>query len=474
MMTASLPRPGELRKHAIPQRIERLHMVGIGGTGMCGIAEVLLSFGFKITGTDLAISDVTDRLSALGANISEGHEAAAVGEAQVLIISSAVSDANPEVQEARRRNIPVIRRAEMLGELMRLRWGIAVCGTHGKSTTTSMIGDILTHAGFDPTIIVGGRLTGSNTGARVGKGEILVAEADEYDKSFLQLAPMMAVATNIEPEHLECYGSFSDLLSAFRTFLGSVPFYGRVILSGDDPNLTQLRKELERPVTVYGSHEDASLRARIESVKGMTTTATVYQGSQTLGSLTLQVPGQHNVQNALAALAVAFELDVPWDVAKEALAGYSGVRRRFENCGEFDGVLLVDDYAHHPTEVSATLSAARAGFPDRRLVALFQPHLYSRTQQFASEFGAALMSADVVFITDVYPSREAPLPGVSGALVADAVKQREHQHVYYVEHKAELAEHVKPLLSRGDMLVTMGAGDIGRLGRALFESGAES
>jgi UDP-N-acetylmuramate--alanine ligase len=225
---------------------------------------------------------------------------------------------------------------------------------------------------------------------------------------------------------------------------------------------------------VYGSHEDASLRARIESVKGMTTTATVYRGNQALGSLTLQVPGQHNVQNALAALAVAFELDVPWDVAKEALARYSGVRRRFEMCGEFEGVMLVDDYAHHPTEVSATLQAARAGFPDRRLVALFQPHLYSRTQQFASEFGAALMSADVVFITDVYPSREAPLPGVSGALVADAVKQREHRHVYYIEHKTELAEHVKPLLSTGDMLVTMGAGDIGRLGRALFESGGAS
>jgi UDP-N-acetylmuramate--alanine ligase len=474
MMTASLPRPGELRKHAIPQRIERLHMVGIGGTGMCGIAEVLLSFGFRITGSDLATSDVTDRLATLGATISQGHTAAAVGEAQVLIISSAVSDGNPEVQEARRRNIPVIRRAEMLGELMRLRWGIAVCGTHGKSTTTSMIGDILTHAGFDPTIIVGGRLTGSNTGARVGKGEILVAEADEYDKSFLQLAPMLAVATNIEPEHLECYGSFSLLLSAFRTFLGSVPFYGRVILSGDDPNLSQLRKELERPVTVYGTHEDASLRARIESAQGMNTTSTVVRGTQALGSLTLQVPGQHNVQNALAALAVAFELDVSWEIAKEALEQYKGVRRRFEVRGEFEGVMLVDDYAHHPTEVSATLQAARAGFPDRRLVALFQPHLYSRTQQFAAEFGQALMSADVVFVTDVYPSREAPLPGVNGALVADAVKQREHRHVHYIENKSELAAHVKPLLAPGDLLVTMGAGDIGRLGRALFEPGDPS
>lgn len=474
MMTASLPRPGEMRAHAIPQRIKRLHMVGIGGTGMCGIAEVLLSFGFEITGTDLATSDVTDRLAALGAQIRQGHVAEAVGDAQVLIISSAVGDDNPEVQEARRRNIPVIRRAEMLGELMRLRWGIAVCGTHGKSTTTSMIGDILTHAGFDPTIIVGGRLTGSNTGARVGKGEILVAEADEYDKSFLQLAPMMAVATNIEPEHLECYGSFSDLLTAFRTFLSSVPFFGRVILSGDDPNLTQLRKELERPVTVYGSHEDASVRARIEQAKGMTTTATVYRGAQTLGTLTLQVPGQHNVQNALAALALAFELDVPWDVAREALEQYSGVRRRFEVHGEFNGVTLVDDYAHHPTEVTATLQAARAGFPDRRLVALFQPHLYSRTQQFAAEFGSALMAADVVFVTDVYPSREAPLPGVTGALVADAVKQRDHHHVHYVADKSELAAAVKPLLLEGDLLVTMGAGDIGRLGRGLFEPGVTS
>jgi UDP-N-acetylmuramate--alanine ligase len=470
-MTASLPKAGAFRSHSIPQRISRLHMVGIGGTGMCGIAEVLLHFGFQISGTDLSTGEATDRLVALGAHVHEGHDASYVGDAQVLIISSAVSETNPEVQEARRRKIPVIRRAEMLGELMRLRWGIAVCGTHGKSTTTSMIGELLTGAGFDPTIIVGGRLTGSNTGARVGQGDILVAEADEFDRSFLKLAPIMAVATNVEPEHLECYGSFAGLLEAFGTFLGSVPFYGRVIMSGDDRNLVQLRKELERPVSLYGLSPGLPLCARITSAFGLSTTSVVLHQGQELGSLTLSVPGAHNVKNALAALAVAFELGVPWEVAKAALEAFRGVRRRFEVCGEYNGILLVDDYAHHPTEIEATLNAARAGFPGRRLVALFQPHLYSRTQQFSEEFASALLLADVALVTDVYGSREAPLPGVDGALVADALVRRQHPAVYYLQDKTRLRETALPLLREGDLLITLGAGDIGKLGRELFVAG---
>lgn len=334
-MTAALPKPGVLRSHSIPQRIQRLHMVGIGGTGMCGIAEVLLSFGFKITGSDLVTSDVTDRLVALGARIQAGHAADAVGDAQVVVISSAVQSDNPEVAEARRRQIPVIRRAEMLAELMRLRWGIAVCGTHGKSTVTSMIGEVLTFAGFDPTIIVGGRLTGSNTGARVGQGEILVAEADEYDQSFLQLQPIMAVATNIEPEHLECYGSFAELLGAFRRFLRSVPFYGRVIMSGDDHNLRQLKPEIQRPITVYGFDSGAQLSAQWVGAEGLRTHSRVFRQGELLGPLELQLPGVHNVHNALAALAVAFELGVEWPAAKAALEQFTGVRRRFEVVGEF-------------------------------------------------------------------------------------------------------------------------------------------
>lgn len=470
-MTAKLPKPGAFRSHSIPQRISRLHMVGIGGTGMCGIAEVLLHFGFKVSGTDLSLSEATLRLETLGAVIREGHDASAVGDAQVLIISSAVSESNPEVQEARARKIPVIRRAEMLGELMRLRWGIAVCGTHGKSTTTSMIGELLTETGFDPTIIVGGRLTGSNTGARVGQGDILVAEADEFDKSFLKLAPIMAVATNIEPEHLECYGSFAALLEAFRTFLSSVPFYGRVILSGDDRNLAQLRKELERPVTVYGLAPGLPITARIIRASGLSTTSVIINEGRELGELVLGVPGTHNVKNALAALAVAFELGVPWDSARQALEAFRGVRRRFEMVGEFSGVMLVDDYAHHPTEIEATLSAARAGFETRRLVALFQPHLYSRTQQFVEEFATALALADVVVVTDVYGSREAPLPGVNGELVADALKRRGHAEVHYVADKRTLKKVVPPWLRPGDLVVTLGAGDIGRLGRELFGAG---
>jgi len=473
-MTASLPKPGVIRPHSIPQRIKRLHMVGIGGTGMSGIAEVLLSFGFQVTGSDLATSDVTDRLVTLGARVTQGHSAEAVGDAQVVVISSAVQDDNPEVAEARRRQIPVIRRAEMLAELMRLRWGIAVCGTHGKSTTTSMIGDILTHAGFDPTIIVGGRLTGSNTGARVGQGEILVAEADEYDQSFLQLQPIMAVATNIEPEHLECYGSFADLLAAFRTFLRRVPFYGRVILSGDDRNLSQLKPELQRPITVYGFGPDAPLRSELVASEGLTTLSRIYRNGALLGDLKLKVPGAHNVHNATAALAVAFELGVEWDTAREALQQFAGVRRRFEIVGEFGGVVLVDDYAHHPTEVRATLQAARSGYPDRRLVALFQPHLYSRAARFAEEFGEALLAADVVIATDIYASRERPVPGVTGQLIVDALRRRGGQAVHYIADKAELAARVPALLQPNDILVTLGAGDIGRLGRELIQERGET
>ena len=470
-MTAELPKPGVLRSHSIPQRIQRLHMVGIGGTGMCGIAEVLLSFGFQITGSDLVTSDVTDRLASLGARIQAGHVAEAVGDAQVVVISSAVQSDNAEVAEARRRQIPVIRRAEMLAELMRLRWGIAVCGTHGKSTVTSMIGEVLTFAGFDPTIIVGGRLTGSNTGARVGQGEILVAEADEYDQSFLQLQPIMAVATNIEPEHLECYGSFAELLGAFRRFLRSVPFYGRVIMSGDDHNLRQLKPELQRPVTVYGFDRSAQLSAEFVGAAGLRTQSRVYRQGELLGPLELQLPGVHNVHNALAAIAVAFELGVDWPTVKAALEQFTGVRRRFEVVGEFDGKLLVDDYAHHPTEVRATLAAARAGFPDRRLVALFQPHLYSRAQRFAEEFGEALLVADVVIATDIYGSRETPIEGVSGQLIVDALKRRGGREVHYIPNKSELPAKARALLRSGDLIITLGAGDIGRLGREMLSVG---
>lgn len=469
-MTASLPRPGIVRAHSIPQRIQRLHMVGIGGTGMCGIAEVLLSFGFEVSGTDLSSNEVTNRLVSLGARVSQGHGAEYLGDAQVVIISSAIGADNPEVKEAVRRKIPVVRRAEMLGELMRLRWGIAVCGTHGKSTTTSMIGEILTAAGFDPTIIVGGRLTGSNTGARIGQGDILVAEADEYDKSFLQLAPIMAVATNIEPEHLECYGSFSELRAAFKQFLGSVPFYGRVMISSDDYNLRELKGDLQRPLTVFGFAEPATLRARITGHENGCTNAEIIRNGESLGELHMRLPGVHNIQNALAALAVAFELDVKWTVARDALQGFEGVHRRFEIVGEFDGVLLVDDYAHHPTEVRVTLQAARDAYPDRRIVALLQPHLYSRTQRFVEEFAEALGAADLAIVMDVYASRETPIPGISGELIARAVKRRAHPDVHYVAVDDTLGAITRPLLKPGDLLITMGAGNVGRLGREMFQA----
>jgi UDP-N-acetylmuramate--alanine ligase len=433
---------------------------------MSGLAEILLlSTPLEISGCDLQSSEITQRLEQLGARISRGHDPAHVASADLLVISSAVDEANPEVAAARQRGIPVIRRAEMLGEIMRLKQGIAVAGTHGKTTTTSLTGMVLTEAGFDPTIVVGGRVRILGTNARLGKGEYLVAEADEYDRSFLALTPVVAVVTNVEADHLDTYRDLADILDAFATFANRVPFYGAVVGCLDDPGVVALLPRVQKRIVTYGESAQAMLRAREIRLEASGTRFEVTDTDEgALGTVQLGLPGRHNVLNALAAIAVGRELRIPFLTIARALSAFTGVVRRFEKKGERAGVLVVDDYAHHPTEIMATLAAARQVYPERRVVALFQPHLFTRTRDFAPQFGRALLGADLAVVTDVYPSRERPIPGVTGELVVRAAREAGHRNLIYVPDKQRVVEELEKLLRAGDLLLTMGAGDVVHLG----------
>ena len=455
-------------------KLRRIHFVGAGGVGMSGLAEILLlSTPLEISGCDLTLSENTERLLTLGARIATGHDPRHVAESDLLVISSAVAESNPEVRQARQQGVPVIRRAEMLAEIMRLKQGIAIAGTHGKTTTTSLTGLVLTEAGFDPTIVVGGQVRILGTNARLGKGDFLVAEADEYDRSFLELTPVVAVVTNIEADHLDTYRDLSDILDSFAVFANRVPFYGAVIACVDDPGVVRILPRVKRRIVTYGESPQASLRAAEITFEARGTTFEVWEGETwALGKVHLRLPGRHNVANALAAIAVGRELSIPFPVIARALSEFTGVVRRFETKGERDGVLVVDDYAHHPTEIAATLAAARQVYPQRRLVALFQPHLYSRTRDFAEAFGRALTACDLAVVTDVYPSREKPVAGVTGELVARAAREAGHPRVLYVAEKEKVVGELEQILSSGDLLVTMGAGDVGKLGeRFLAGSG---
>lgn len=447
-------------------KLRRIHFVGAGGVGMSGLAEILLlSTPLTISGCDRERGENTDRLAALGAKIQTGHDPGHLSDVDLVVISSAVDDSNPEVAAARERGIPVIRRAQMLGQIMRLKQGIAIAGTHGKTTTTSLVGMILTEAGFDPTIVVGGRVRILGTNARLGRGDFLVAEADEYDRSFLELTPDVAVITNVEADHLDCYRDLADIVDAFVLFANRVPFYGAVIACIDDPGVGAVLPRVEKRVVTYGESPQAHLRGRNIALEASGTRFEVWDSEQgLLGEIQLPLPGRHNVANALAAIAVGRELLVPFPDIARALAGFTGVVRRFEKKGERNGVLVVDDYAHHPTEVAATLSAARQVYPDRRLVTLFQPHLYSRTRDFAADFGRALLGADVAVVTDVYPSREKPLPGVTGQLVVQAAREAGHRNLVYIADKKKVSERLERLLKPGDLLLTMGAGDVVKFG----------
>lgn len=445
-------------------------MVGIGGIGMSGIAEVLLNNGFRVTGSDLSLSEVTERLATLGATIRQGHDAAYVEEADVVVYSSAVKpDENPETQEAERQRIPIIPRAVMLGELMRVKYGIGIAGTHGKTTTTSMTGLVVTEGGFDPTIIVGGKVTVFGSNAVVGEGDIIVIEADEYDRTFLRLTPSLAVVTNIEEEHLDTYRDLDDIKSAFIQYANAVPFFGAAILCLDDQHVQEIVTSVDRRVVTYGTSRQAEIRAENIEQEGLQTRFRVMHGTEELGPIELQLPGLHNVRNALAAIAVGLELEIEFSHIQRALSRFTGVQRRFQKVGEVGDIMILDDYAHHPTEVAATLEAAAAGFPKRRIVAVFQPHLYSRTRDFQNEFVRVFFNADVLVLTDVYGSREKPIPGVDGQMLADLAVKYGHRDVHYVQKKEDLPERVAELVRPGDLVITMGAGDIYRYGLQLLE-----
>ncbi|MBK9088894.1 MAG: UDP-N-acetylmuramate--L-alanine ligase [Holophagales bacterium] len=455
-------------------RVRRVHFVGIGGVGMSGLAEILSSVGLTVTGSDLREGEETLRLRALGIPVfAAGHRAEHVAGADVVVYSSAVAEDNPELVAARIAGVPVIKRAEMLAEVMRVKTGIAISGSHGKTTTTSMTGSILQAAGLDPTIVVGGRVRAMGTNACLGKGEYLVAEADEFDRSFLRLRPIVAVVNNIDLEHLDTYRDLDDLKASFTQFASTVPFFGAALLGLDDPNVQEIRPHLASRVRVgtFGLTPQADVTARDLALERSGSRFTVVADGEAIGPVEVSLPGLHNVKNALAAIAVARELDVPFEACVKALSTFAGVARRFERKGERDGVLVVDDYAHHPTEVAATLGAARQAYPERRLVVLFQPHLFTRTRDQAAGFGAALLAADAVYVLPVYPSREAPIPGITSRLVSDAARTRGHRNVVDLDVRAEVVPRLREDLKEGDLLVTMGAGDVNRLGEELLGTG---
>jgi UDP-N-acetylmuramate--alanine ligase len=460
-------------------KTRHIHFVGIGGIGMSGIAELLANLGYAVSGSDEKRSQVTDRLASLGVRVAYGHQASNVGDADVVVISSAVRPANPEVTEATRRQIPVIPRAEMLAELMRLRYSIAVAGAHGKTTTTSMVALVLERAGLDPTAVIGGRLSAFGSNARLGRGELMVAEADESDRSFLKLFPTMAVITNIDREHLENYGGFDDLQQAFVDFANKVPFYGAVIACADDPHVVAIVPRISRRVITYGLNAScADVTAADVTLAPLSVQATVARRARRagdpsdahapLGRLTLQVPGRHNLQNALAAVAVGLELGLPFDRIAAGLAEFRGAERRFEIRGEPRGVLVVDDYGHHPTEIAAVLAAARE--LKRRVIVAFQPHRFSRTAALADDFGPALAAADHVILTDIYAAGEDPIPGVTIESLASAIRRSVQAPVEVVARLDDVVPAIVKIVRRGDVVITLGAGSIGSVPEKLIEA----
>ena len=465
-------------------KIQRIHFVGIGGIGMSGIAEVLLNLGYKISGSDLKSSAVTQRLAKLGAQTFEGHQASNIAGADVVVTSSAISIDNPEVAEARRLHIPVIQRAEMLAELMRLKYGIAIAGMHGKTTTTSMVAAVLAAGGLDPTVVVGGRVDALGSNARLGKSHYLVAEADESDRSFLKLSPILSVVTNIDREHMDCYRDMRDVRRTFLEFMERVPFYGLVVGCLDDPILERLLPRVHRRVTTYGMNADSDFRVKIVPrlrarslsanlgevpLSRFSVTYKEKSGSdKDLGEFSLHVPGTHNVLNATAAIAVGTALDITADQIRTALDAFRGVDRRFQLKGKVNGISVVDDYGHHPTEIRATLAAARqCGFG--RIHVIFQPHRYTRTRDLMDEFSTAFTDADTLFVLDIYAASEKPIEGVTSARLAQRIGESKNGSVEYAPSFAAASERVATLSQPGDMILTLGAGSISQLGPMLLE-----
>ncbi|MGH7298803.1 MAG: UDP-N-acetylmuramate--L-alanine ligase [Candidatus Rokuibacteriota bacterium] len=451
------------------KKYQHIHFVGIGGVGMSGIAEVLLTLGYRVTGSDARRSETVERLERLGAKVFMGHEAAHVEGAHVAVYSSAVARDNVEVQAARQRGVPVIGRAEMLAELMRLKYGIAIAGTHGKTTTTSMVAAVLAGGGFDPTVVVGGRVHALGANARLGQGEFLVAEADESDGSFLKLTPTIAVVTTVDAEHLDHYADLDAIVAAFLAFVNKVPFYGSAVVCLDDENVQRMIPRMDKRVVTYGLAAGADLMARRLQFSEMRSEFEAVHRGKSLGSVALQLPGRHNVLNALAAASVGLDLEMPFDKIQAALASFAGVQRRFQIRGEAQGVLVVDDYGHHPAEIRATLAAAKAGF-DRRVITVFQPHRYSRTQHLRSDFLTAFYQSDVLIVMDIYAAGEAPIPGVHARDLADGIAAHGHREVLYLGgDRPAIVDYLCESTRTGDLVLTLGAGDVGQLGGELLK-----
>ncbi len=449
-------------------KIEKIHFVGIGGIGMSGIAEVLLNLGYKVSGSDLRSSEITERLASLGGEIFYGHARENIANVDVVVISSAVHDDNPEVIEARERLIPVIPRAEMLAELMRMKYGIAIAGTHGKTTTTSMVSTILGHAGIDPTIVIGGRLDSIGSNAKLGQGKFLVAEADESDGSFLKLSPTIAVVTNIDADHLDFYSGIGQIKDTFVEFINKIPFYGLAVLCLDNGNVADIIPRVKKRFITYGLSSQADFRASDIRISGNATSFVAHFKGERLGEVSFKMPGAHNVLNALACIAVAMELNVPFEVIREGFHDFGGVGRRFQIKGEVGGIMVVDDYGHHPTEIKATLAAAKGGWGDRRLVVVFQPHRYTRTRELFAEFVKSFYDADLLVLTDIYPAGEPPIPGVTAEALWQSVRKHGQKDAVYIADRQEIAGHLLKIARTGDIVLTLGAGNIWQVGEALL------
>jgi UDP-N-acetylmuramate--alanine ligase len=452
------------------RHIQHIHFVGIGGIGMSGIAEVLVNLGFRVSGSDLKGSGVTNRLEKLGVEFSEGHRAENVGDAHVVVRSTAVRDDNPEIVEARRCSIPVIPRAEMLAELMRLKpYSVAVAGSHGKTTTTSMVATVLGHAELDPTIVVGGVVGAFGSNARLGKSDLMVVEADESDRSFLMLTPSIAVVTNIDREHMDYYKDMDDMRECFANFVNKVPFYGAAVLCLDDPQVQAVIPHVKRRRITYGLSAQADVSAHnIRFDQGFGSTFSVWRGNDAIGDITLRVPGLHNVYNSLGAIAVGFELEVEFERIAEALGNFTNADRRFQFKGDEQGVIVVDDYGHHPTEIKATLAAAKIGSKGRRIVVLFQPHRFTRTRDQMEEFARSFNNADALFVADIYAASEDPIEGVTSEALTEAVKRYGHKNAHYIGALDRAAETLRGRVREGDLVITLGAGPVYRVGEQLL------
>ncbi len=427
---------------------------------MNGLAEIMNNLGYTVTGSDLIESGVTRKLSEIGVKIYIGHKAENITGADVVVFSAAVPQDNPELTKAKKNNIPIIRRAVMLAELMRLKHGICIAGTHGKTTTTSMIGQILTAGNLDPTIVVGGKLKSLESHVRLGTGEFLVAEADEYNRSFLTLYPTFAVITTLEMEHSDTYEELGKLQEAFIEFGSRVPFYGAVIACIDDPGVGKILPEIERKIITYGISDKAEYRPSDITFEKFESSFKVEHNGRSVGYFTINLPGLHNIKNAVAAIAISQELEIPIEIVRGALKEFAGVFRRFELKDEINDIMVVDDYAHHPTEVRASLNAARTGWKDRRIIAVFQPHLYSRTRDFSNEFGASFNDADKVIVTDIYPAREEPIKGITGAIIVESATKQGHPDIEFIRDKMKVIDHLSETAEAGDIFITLGAGDV--------------